>query len=98
MWTSFAQSLPYPQDRPSFCNPSTLLPDRTFSKTFTGQIIINSPSSAFAKGGDSGSLVVQDIGTNPRAVGLLFAGNSTTAAANPIARVLGFLGATMVGN
>ena len=42
--------------------------------------------------------MVEDVTTNPRAVGLLFAGSSTTAIANPIGAVLGQFGATMVGN
>ncbi|MCK9996674.1 MAG: hypothetical protein KAH56_10410 [Candidatus Krumholzibacteria bacterium] len=69
-----------------------------FSKTFTGQIIIANRGSKFLAGGDSGSLMVEDLTTNPRAVGLLFAGSSQTAIANPINEVLSFLGATMVGN
>jgi hypothetical protein len=52
----------------------------------------------FLAGGDSGSLMVQDVTTNPKAVGLLFAGSTSTAIANPISQVLSFLGATMVGN
>jgi hypothetical protein len=70
----------------------------TYYKTFYGQIVVNNPSTAFLKAGDSGSLLVQDISTNPRAIGLLFASNSTVAFANPIGQVLSFLGATMVGN
>jgi hypothetical protein len=70
----------------------------TYYKTFNGQIVVNNPSSAFLKTGDSGSLLVQDITTNPRAIGLLFAGNNTEAFANPIGQVLNFLGATMVGD
>jgi len=69
-----------------------------FTKTFTGQIVIANRGSKFIKGGDSGSLMVQDVSTNPRAVGLLFAGSSTSAIANPIGQVLSFFGATMVGN
>lgn len=69
-----------------------------FTKTFTGQIVIANGSSTFLKGGDSGSLMVEDVTTKPRAVGLLYAGSSTTAIANPINEVLAFLGATMVGN
>jgi hypothetical protein len=68
-----------------------------FTKTFTGQIVIRNKGSKFLAGGDSGSLMVQDVTTNPRAVGLLFAGSSTSAIANPISPVLSFLGATMVG-
>ena len=69
-----------------------------FTKTFTGQIVIANSGSKFLNSGDSGSLMVQDVAANPRAVGLLFAGSSTSAIANPISQVLTFLGATMVGN
>jgi hypothetical protein len=69
-----------------------------FTKTFTGQILITNRGSKFLKGGDSGSLMVEDATTNPRAVGLLFAGSSTLAVANPIDDVLSFFSATMVGN
>src|SRR5437773_10829265 len=41
--------------------------------------------------------MVEDVVTNPHAVGLLFAGSSTFAFANPINEVLTFLGATVVG-
>jgi hypothetical protein len=68
-----------------------------FTKTFTGQIVIANRGSKFLRGGDSGSLMVEDVGTNPRAVGLLYAGSSTSAIGNPINEVLAFLGATMVG-
>jgi hypothetical protein len=70
----------------------------TYQKTFYGQIVVSNPSNAFLRAGDSGSLLVQDIATNPRAIGLLYAGNNTAAFANPIGQVLNFLGATMVGN
>lgn len=75
-----------------------------FTKTFTGQIIVSNKGSKFLKGGDSGSLMVENVTTNPRAVGLLYAGSSTSAIANPIGPVLQFVGsklggtATMVGN
>lgn len=69
-----------------------------FTKTYTGQIVIKNTGSRFLNSGDSGSLMVEDVTTNPRAVGLLFAGSSSTAVANPIGQVLSFLGATMVGN
>ncbi len=72
--------------------------EAAFTKTFTGQIVIANKRSAFLAGGDSGSLMVEDITTSPRAVGLLFAGSTQTAIANPISQVLSFLGATMVGN
>lgn len=76
-----------------------------FTKTFTGQIVIaNSRRNVFLAGGDSGSLLVEDVVSNPRSVGLLYAGSTTTAIANPIGEVLGFIGsrlggtAVMVGN
>ena len=68
-----------------------------FTKTFTGQIVIGNRRSQFLAGGDSGSLMVEDVATRPRAVGLLFAGSTSTAIANPIGQVLQALGATMVG-
>ena len=69
-----------------------------FTKTFTGQIFINNRGSKFLAGGDSGSLMVEDVTTNPRAVGLLYAGSSSLAVANPIGHVLNHYNATMVGN
>ncbi|MGE4181443.1 MAG: hypothetical protein AB7J34_16585 [Limisphaerales bacterium] len=69
-----------------------------FTKTYTGQIVISNRRSGFLAGGDSGSLMVEDVESNPRAVGLLYAGSSTSAIANPIGQVLEFLNATMVGN
>lgn len=69
-----------------------------FTKTFTGQILVKNNGSKFLTGGDSGSLMVEDVDTNPRAVGLLFAGSSRIAVANPIGDVLSFLNASMVGN
>jgi hypothetical protein len=75
-----------------------------FTKTFTGQIVISNRGSSFLAGGDSGSLLVEDVTTNPKAVGLLYAGSSTYAIANPINEVLQYIGtelggtATMVGN
>jgi len=68
-----------------------------FTKTFEGQIIISNRGSKFLAGGDSGSLMVEDVSTKPSAVGLLFAGSNTLAVANPIGQVLSFFGATMVG-
>ena len=77
-----------------------------FTKTFTGQIVIANRASKFLNSGDSGSLMVQDVAANPKAVGLLYAGSSTSAIANPIGEVLNFLGrpdklngpVSMVGN
>jgi hypothetical protein len=64
---------------------------------YTGQILINNKGSRFLAGGDSGSLMVQDVATNPRAVGLLFAGSSSIAVANPIGPVLSRFNVSLVG-
>jgi hypothetical protein len=69
----------------------------SFVHTFTGQILINNRGTKFLNSGDSGSLMVEDVSTNPHAVGLLYAGSSTIAIANPIDDVLDFFGASMVG-
>lgn len=70
----------------------------SFTKQFTGQIIIKNKGSRFLNSGDSGSLMVEDVSSNPRAVGLLYAGSSSVAVANPIDDVLNHFNATMVGN
>ncbi|MGH7727120.1 MAG: hypothetical protein ACREOU_17000 [Candidatus Eiseniibacteriota bacterium] len=70
----------------------------SFTKTFTGQIIVSQKRSNFLNSGDSGSLMVEDVSTNPRAVGLLYAGSASSAVANPINAVLSHFGASMVGN
>jgi len=70
----------------------------SFTKTFTGQIVIKNRGSKFLNSGDSGSLMVEDVTTNANAVGLLYAGSSTSAIANPIGEVLSVISATMVGN
>ena len=75
-----------------------------FTKTFTGQIVMANNGSKFLNSGDSGSLLVEDVAATPRAAGLLYAGSSTAAVANPIGEVLQYVGgmlggiATMVGN
>lgn len=81
----------------------------SFTESYTGQIVIQNKRCKFQDGGDSGSLLLEDADTNPRAVGLCFAGsticsNSAIAIANPIGDVLNHyhneLGGTwsMVGN
>ena len=63
---------------------------------FVHQVLVT-PGS-FIDSGDSGSLMVEDVDGTPRAVGLLFAGSSSVAIANPIDAVLNsFSGITMVG-
>jgi hypothetical protein len=69
----------------------------SFTVQYTGQILISNRGSRFLAGGDSGSLMVEDVGTNPRAVGLLYAGSSSIAVANPIDEVLDRFNVTMVG-
>lgn len=76
---------------------STECSGTSFTKSYTGQILINNKGSRFQNSGDSGSLLVEDVSTNPRAVGLCFAGSSSIAVANPIGPVLSHLGAAMVG-
>lgn len=68
-----------------------------FTVTYTGQIIISNKGSRFLAGGDSGSLMVEDVASNPRPVGLLYAGSSSIAVANPIQDVLDGLKISMVG-
>ena len=72
----------------------------SFVQQYTGQIVISNSGSRFLNSGDSGSLMVQDVTSNARAVGLLYAGSSSSAIANPIGEVLAWIGggATMVGN
>lgn len=64
---------------------------------YTGQILVTNKGSRFLNSGDSGSLMVEDVANNPRAVGLLYAGSSSIAIANPINAVLNHFGVTMVG-
>lgn len=67
----------------------------TQTARFVGQIFV-SPGS-FLAGGDSGSLMVEDVELVPKAVGLLFAGSSSVAVANPIRAVLDSFNVTVVG-
>lgn len=78
--------------------------DVTYNKTcgigsqkarFINQIMIG--YAGFSAGGDSGSLIVEDCSSYPRAVGLLFAGSSTVTVANTINDVLSSSGVSMVG-
>jgi hypothetical protein len=64
--------------------------------TFVGQIVISGGN--FSAGGDSGSLIVVDGGSNDRVpVGLLFAGSSSSTIANPITLVLERFNVTVDG-
>lgn len=68
---------------------------------FVGQIVIQDgpggTPAPFSAAGDSGSLIAQDGVSCRGAVGLLFAGSSSTTIGNPIGQVLGQFGKTMVG-
>jgi hypothetical protein len=77
---------------------STECAGSSFTKSFTGQIVVKNTRSRFLNSGDSGSLMVEDVTTNPRAVGLLYAGSNTVAIANPINAVLSHFNVSMVGN
>lgn len=69
----------------------------SFTVQYQGQIMISNRGSRFLAGGDSGSVMFEDVTVNPRAVGLLYAGSSTIAVANPIGDVLDYFNVTMVG-
>lgn len=67
---------------------------------FSNQIRVT--PGAFSAGGDSGSLIVENGSVSPvdglpRAVGLLFAGSSTSTIGNPIGAVLSRLSVSMAG-
>src|SRR5262249_4101975 len=63
--------------------------------------IVDAPGGTappFVSSGDSGSLLVQDTGTCPHSVGLIFAGDGNSSVANRIQNVLNQLGGvTIVG-
>ena len=65
--------------------------------TFTNQVRITGTAGPFSAGGDSGSLVVEDVQSCPSPVGLLFAGSTTDTFANPITDVLTTFGVTIAG-
>ncbi|MCH7914583.1 MAG: hypothetical protein IH856_16390, partial [Deltaproteobacteria bacterium] len=60
---------------------------------FVDQIIIQGSNGAFSGSGDSGSLIVTQVGNNP--VALLFAGNSNMTVGNPIDLVLAWFNVTI---
>ena len=61
----------------------------SFTKQFTGQIVVRNRGKKFLDSGDSGSLLVEnDNDGDIKAVGLLFAGGNTIGVANPIEDVL----------
>ncbi len=64
---------------------------------FVNQIVLGGGS--FSAGGDSGSLIVIQKGSNARKpIGLLFAGGGGTTIANPIDAVLSNFGVTVIGD
>lgn len=68
----------------------------TYTVNFRDQIIVEGTGGSFSRGGDSGSVVVEDIGTQPRPVGLLFAGNGQITVLNPMDTVLDRFGVTFI--
>lgn len=68
-----------------------------YTVQYTGQILVKNRASKFLGSGDSGSLMVEDVSTNPHAIGLLFAGGGQIAVANPIDDVLNYLGDELGG-
>jgi len=63
---------------------------------FVDQFRVGSTTTAFSAGGDSGSLILKQDDTTNDAVGLLFAGSSTSTFANKIGNVLTPLGVSLV--
>ena len=60
---------------------------------FVGQVVVG---GSFSDSGDSGSLIMTEVGNHP--VALLFAGSSSTTIGNPIDQVLAkFPGLSIVG-
>jgi hypothetical protein len=75
--------------------PTSCGSSQTKTATFVNQMSIT--PSTFSAGGDSGALVVEDVASTPRPVGLVFAASSSTTFANVITDVLAALGnATIV--
>lgn len=64
------------------CRADAEIVEITFAKVF----LIG--GGAFSAGGDSGSVIYEDVDSCPRAMGLLFAGSNTFTAANPMKNVL----------
>jgi len=56
-----------------------------FKKVF---LVASTGPDPFSDGGDSGSVIYEDTGSCPRAVGHLFAGNEEFTAANPMKQVM----------
>src|SRR5260370_17161246 len=56
-----------------------------FTKIFTGQIVVFNNSKSFVNHGDSGSLLEEDVTTNPRAISLLFPSTRTSTPPTPLA-------------
>ncbi len=67
----------------------------SFITTLKEQILIT--PGTFIRAGDSGSLMVEDRATNPKAIGLLYAGSSSIAVANPIQAFLDIFSVSMLG-
>lgn len=77
-------------------NATVLVRYDTGTARFVQQVVIQPTSGSFSAGGDSGSLIVTDDGSNSP-VALLFAGSSTTTIGNPIDLVLDAFDVTIDG-
>lgn len=66
-------------------------------RVFTGQVLVANRNGRFLDAGDSGALLVEDVDTRPRAVGLLYAGSTRIAVAHPIDDVLRYFQNPSVG-
>jgi hypothetical protein len=71
-------------------NATVLISYDSGQARFVQQVVIKGSKGRFSAGGDSGSLIVTENGSNP--VALLFAGGQTTTIGNPIGLVLDALG------
>lgn len=80
----------------SAVNVSVLVTYSTGTAFYQGQYRVT-PGS-FSAAGDSGSLIVEDTASCPRAIGLLFAGSATSTLGNPINRLFEATGLRVVGD
>ncbi len=67
------------------CGDDSTIRQVQFVKTF---LVASTNNKDFSAGGDSGSVIYEDVKQCPRAMGLLFAGSSAFTVANPMNRVM----------
>jgi hypothetical protein len=79
-------------------NATVVISYDTGQARFVQQIVVQGTSGAFSGAGDSGSLIVDNIGASyPHPVALLFAGSSSVTIGNPISLVLNALHVSVDG-